>query len=208
MYKIIYINETPLVLIDGTLVKTFAPEIERKLIAKYSGKVKSLLNYVDMLEKSQRYEMVLLHTADVKQLFKDFKTLFKGIKAAGGLVFNQTGEALVIFRRQFWDLPKGKIDKGEKKKAAAVREVQEETGIKNVKLGALIAKTYHTYHDRKNIRILKLTYWYQMETTDTLLIPQTEEDIEIAKWMKIADCLALEAPIYKSVRDVMNLGMK
>ena len=53
------------------------------------------------------------------------------IIAAGGLVTNENNELLMIFRRGKWDLPKGKLDKGETIEECAIREVEEETGIGN-----------------------------------------------------------------------------
>ena len=56
------------------------------------------------------------------------------IEAAGGLVKNENGDYLFIYRNDKWDLPKGKIEKDEKTKVAAVREVEEECGIAVSKL--------------------------------------------------------------------------
>ena len=67
----------------------------------------------------------------------------KTIIAAGGLVENEKGEILMMFRRGFWDLPKGKLDEGESIETCAVREVQEETGLQNVQLIYFLCKTYH-----------------------------------------------------------------
>ncbi len=69
------------------------------------------------------------------------------IIAAGGIVVNPNKEILWIFRRGFWDLPKGKLDPNESIEACAIREVMEETGISNLVLGDLILTTKHLYHD-------------------------------------------------------------
>src|SRR5215469_11706824 len=78
---------------------------------------------------------------------KFLKEIMKKIIAAGGLVFNDKNELLMIFRRGKWDLPKGKLDEGESIEACAVREVQEETGL-NVELQSFIGLTYHEYFDK------------------------------------------------------------
>jgi ADP-ribose pyrophosphatase YjhB (NUDIX family) len=52
----------------------------------------------------------------------------KIVMAAGGLVENEHGEILLIYRKKHWDLPKGKLDAGETLEECAVREVEEETG--------------------------------------------------------------------------------
>ena len=108
----------------------------------------------------------------------------KTIIAAGGLVTNEQGQLLMIFRRGHWDLPKGKLDEGESIEACAVREVQEETGVGNLQLGKLIGKTYHEYFDKwVNEDVIKETWWYEMKAFGKQqLTPQTEEDIEQIVW--------------------------
>src|SRR6185369_1375331 len=106
------------------------------------------------------------------------------IIAAGGLVTNDNNQLLMIFRRGKWDLPKGKLDKGETIEECAVREVEEETGLKNVQLGALIGITYHEYFDRwLKKQAIKESHWYKMKVSgETTLIPQMEEDITEITW--------------------------
>ena len=71
----------------------------------------------------------------------------KKIIAAGGLVLNEKNELLMIFRRNKWDLPKGKLDEGESIEACALREVKEETGLQKLKLEKFIDITFHDYAD-------------------------------------------------------------
>ena len=106
------------------------------------------------------------------------------IIAAGGIVENEQGEILFQFRRGKWDLPKGKLDKGETIEECAVREVEEETGLRNIQLGELIGITNHFYKEKgKNIN--KKTYWFAMKVSGIQkLIPQTEEDILELRWVK------------------------
>ena len=103
-------------------------------------------------------------------------------------------------------MPKGKIDPGETPEQAAVREVQEETGLVNVTLGAFLHHSYHTY-EQKGQRILKKTWWYRMKTTDTQVIPQTEEDIEEIRWVEPKAWLERGVAVYGNIRDVIELGM-
>ena len=202
MYKV-FINETPLIFTNTEGVLPEWKNDDNVLTTKYLGKKKFLHNYIDLLEKSNKYHQVVLFSDDLKALWSDFSSIFKVIEAAGGVVFNEKEEVLVIFRRDFWDLPKGKIDKGESPEEAAVREVQEETGLKNVTLGKHILDTYHTY-ELKGKRILKKTYWYEMKTTDTQLIPQQEEDIEQAEWVVLSDFLNSKPVIYGSILIVLD----
>lgn len=203
MYKI-YINDTPLQLVSTSEIDQLGPADEKNMIARYVGKTKYLLNYIDMLEKTDRFDSITLHTEDVETIWSDFQSLYKKIEAAGGCVFNENEELLVIHRRGFWDLPKGKIDPGESREEAAVREVQEETGIQEIDLGAFIATTLHTYKNRKNKRVLKFTYWYNMKTTATDLTPQAEEDIEKAEWQKVDQFLSSGEPTYKNIIEIVK----
>ncbi|MBW0178324.1 NUDIX domain-containing protein [Sediminibacterium sp.] len=109
----------------------------------------------------------------------------KTIIAAGGLVYNEKDELLMIFRRGKWDLPKGKLDDGETIEDCAIREVMEETGLTTVIRGNLIGITYHQYFDQwLKEEVIKESHWYRMEAPgNQKLIPQTEEDIEIIKWV-------------------------
>jgi len=129
------------------------------------------------------------------------------IIAAGGIVMNPNQEILWIFRRGFWDLPKGKLDPNETIEACAVREVMEETGISHLVLGELILKTTHQYHDKYlNEEVEKTTYWYAM-TTDTFQDgkPQTEEDIEAIAWVKKEDIAPYLAKTYDTIKAVMEV---
>jgi len=129
------------------------------------------------------------------------------IIAAGGIVMNPNQEILWIFRRGFWDLPKGKLDPNETIEACAVREVMEETGISHLVLDELILKTRHQYHDKYlNEEVEKTTYWYAM-TTDTLQDgkPQTEEDIEAIAWVNQADLAPYLAKTYDTIKEVMEV---
>ncbi len=207
MYKI-YINETPLTLREAKDLSDLPKSDEENFVARYPGKSKMLLSYADMLEKSSRFKSVTLYSEDYEKLVRDFESNYKILEAAGGLVFQPNGEALFIFRRGFWDLPKGKIDKGEGREDAAVREVQEETGLNQVDLGEYLGNTYHTYRLTSGKRVLKRTFWYRMSTPETDLVPQTEEDIEKAIWMPVKAALDLQEPIYQNILEVLSWSAK
>ncbi len=162
--------------------KQMAPD---KLVARYSGQRNSLMAYIDMLEKSNKYKSVTLYHEDVEQLFLDFCSYFKIVEAGGGIVENKNKDILMIYRRGAWDLPKGKIDPGETESQAAVREVQEETGLQEIDLGEKIGVTRHVYRNRSGKRCIKLSHWYKMNTSEMILKPQAEEDIEKAIWVEL-----------------------
>jgi mutator protein MutT len=105
------------------------------------------------------------------------------IVAAGGIVENEKGEILLQLRRGKWDLPKGKLDDGETIEECAVREVEEETGLKDIQLGELIGTTTHRYTER-NMDIEKETHWFAMKVNGVQnLVPQLSEDITELKWV-------------------------
>lgn len=176
-------------------------------VAPYLGKKKMLKQYLDLLDKNKNVRAVVIFYENLEVLWEDFQACFKVLEAAGGLVQNAQNELLVFFRRGSWDLPKGKIDPGETPEQAAVREVQEETGLVNLVLGNFIAHTYHTY-ELKGERILKKTWWYRMNTTDTQLVPQVEEDIEEIRWVKPGVWLTSGAAIYPNIRDIVEAFLR
>lgn len=126
------------------------------------------------------------------------------IIAAGGLVFNERNELLMIFRRGKWDLPKGKLDEGESIENCAVREVQEETGLVNIELKKPIGKTYHEYFDKwVGADVIKETWWYLMHVKGIPnLVPQTEEDIESVIW---ADQTKMEDFLKNSYANIVEI---
>jgi len=135
-----------------------------------------------MLNKS--LQKLFLITTEPKSLFNAFRKDYKIVEAAGGLVKDKDNRILFIFRRGKWDLPKGKIEKDERKQHAAMREVIEETGLDTLKIVRRLDKTYHIYTE-KNIHILKKTYWYEMVAIKAgPLHPQTEEDITDIRWVE------------------------
>ena len=131
------------------------------------------------------------------------KSQYKVLKAAGGVVKNIFGQILMMYRLKKWDLPKGKLDKGEGSKIAAIREVEEECGVK-AKLGEKICTTFHTY-TYKNVDILKQTKWYSMDLlNDSKMKPQVEEDIEKLEWMNKNQVKAALINSYSSIRYVLK----
>jgi 8-oxo-dGTP pyrophosphatase MutT (NUDIX family) len=141
--------------------------------------------------------------ADAKAFLKQIKADNKVIVAAGGLVKNENKDFLFIYRNDKWDLPKGKIDKGETIKAAAVREVQEECNITVSKLGDKICKTYHVYFWKDEL-VLKKTHWYKMKAKgQQKLKPQKEEGITDVRWFRQNDIDAIVSNTFPSIMDVL-----
>lgn len=137
-------------------------------------------------------------------IWKEFRKLFVLIRAAGGLVKNSKKEYLLIFRNRMWDLPKGKMDEGEETEETALREVEEECGIKKLKIVKPIGNSYHIY-ELKGKLALKLTYWFEMSCGDDKEpTPQLEEGIEKAIWVKAPMFKQWRRDMYPSVWDILK----
>ena len=105
----------------------------------------------------------------------------------------------MIFRLDKWDFPKGKVEAGEEYAEAAVREVEEETGLKDITLGEPLPSTFHTY-ELHGEPILKETHWYTMRAHSQSLTPQTVEDITQAVWVPIEEVSRKLEESYQSLR--------
>jgi 8-oxo-dGTP pyrophosphatase MutT (NUDIX family) len=147
-------------------------------------------------------------TSDEDATFDQLCKKLTRINAGGGVVTNDNGEILLIYRNGHWDLPKGKQEKGESIESTAVREVEEECGISNLQLKDIICKTYHTYVNKEGELTVKSTYWYQMEYhgKDQTTRPQTEENIEQAIWVKPSELSDYLSNTYLSILEVFSVA--
>ncbi|MBR4114462.1 MAG: NUDIX domain-containing protein [Bacteroidales bacterium] len=175
---------------------------KNEIIYNYKDK-SDILAAIDALAKSPQDSVVLYHE-DCDKLLKSFMACFTYIEAAGGFIRNEAGEYLFIFRRGKWDLPKGKLEVGETPEIAAVREVQEETGLQNVALKNYRCSTWHTY-ELHGKSILKQTYWYDMEATKNQSSkPQTEEEITELQWIAPVEFKKITKNTFPSIISVID----
>lgn len=192
MYKVFY-NEKCITLSDHTLTQAknliFQNESQfDEAIALLQNKVATHVNIFDN---------------NVQKLWEKFQNHFKCIEAAGGLVTNSNGEILFIHRFDKWDLPKGKLEKGESVEIVAVREVEEECGISAPEIQHFITNTYHIYFDQQSI--LKSTYWFRMNYNgNEVLIPQLEEGIGKALWVDPKEIDFVKAQTYANIKLVLE----
>jgi len=153
---------------------------------------------------NEEVKQVYFYNKDEDLLFEYFSSMFKNIEAAGGLVKNENGEYLFIFRNGKWDLPKGKREKGESIKSCAMREVEEECGVKGLAITKKIGSTFHTYYLEERA-VLKQTYWFEMNCTHhTQLEPQLEEGITEVKWINKKDIEMVLENTYDSIKEVLK----
>ena len=203
MFLKIYFDSKPLFLCDS-IDKTIEPFVHHDdAVFIDELDTHTIKTIIHEMQQPQIHAGVFFHP-DLEKLKKALFKKFTLVQAAGGLVSNETKEILMIFRRGMWDLPKGKLDPGETLEDCAVREVEEETGLKNIKLIAPLILTYHTYHEGSKF-ILKESHWYKMSVKgEQQLVPQTEEDIHEIRWFKDAELKPLMKKTYPAIADVLE----
>lgn len=172
MYKV-FVNEKKL------LISKHPEELEKKLGYESFTTLEIAL---DLLENTSVTELNV-YGENIDEIWQEFQKLFRIIEAAGGLVINPEGDMLFIRRLGKWDLPKGKMEKGESREESAVREIEEETGLRDVELIQFINTTYHIYIERNGDKILKCTHWFEMNFNgEDTSKPQIEEGITEVAW--------------------------
>ena len=190
MYKI-FINNKPLF-----LTNVIEKETNFRIYLLESVDIKKLISdmYNDKIQKAYLFDK------DIELILNKLKLKLPIEKAGGGLVYNSKKEVLFIFRNGKWDLPKGGIEKDEKLRETAIREVEEETGIDKLEIVEKLEKTYHIF--KRNGRFkLKITNWYKMKTNSTKIPkPQENEGIECAKWIRQEDIPKLLNNSYENIK--------
>lgn len=181
-----------------------AANIPGTLVVNYDS-AETLLVMMELAHSEPKFfdHTIVLHN-DPSRVLHKVEQLCKVIEAAGGAVRNADGKLLMIYRLDKWDLPKGKLDKGETPEQAALREVEEECGVSGLKIVRPLQPTYHTYKDGEQI-ILKKTWWYEMTTADTRkLVPQTEEGILKCEWRDEKGVAEAMKETFRSVEEVVR----
>jgi 8-oxo-dGTP diphosphatase len=107
------------------------------------------------------------------------------IDAAGGVVVRE-GRVLVVHRPRYddWTFPKGKLDPGESFEEAALREVEEETGVR-CSLGRELPATRYEVRGRPKL----VRYWLMTPEAELEFVPNDETD-EI-RWPTPGEALSL-----------------
>ena len=172
MYKV-FVNDIPIIL-----------SAEKDLGKKYLSiplevtKIKKILKLVG----KGKLKNVNLYHKNEKKLLKILSRKLKVVQAAGGLVENDKGEVLFIYRNGKWDLPKGKLERKESMEECAMREVKEETGIQGLEIVEYMDTTYHVFKRGGKMK-LKETHWYKMKSNyEGPFEPELGEDITKVRW--------------------------
>lgn len=145
-----------------------------------------------------------IYGTDIKHLWKIFRIYFTEVDAAGGLVKHPSGRFLFIEKKGKLDLPKGHVDEGEGPAACAIREVNEECGIKGHRIIRPLNPTYHTYA-WEGISYLKKTHWFLMQYDGEMIRePQIEEGITKVEWLTPDEICTAKGNAWLSLMDVIN----
>ena len=203
MYVKIYFSDKPLFLCDMLTdeIRAYARHDDAVLIDELTPP--AVNSMIHEMRREKVHAGIFVHP-DLNTLKKAFWKKFMLVQAAGGLVTNGEAQWLFMLRRGKWDLPKGKLDPGETLERCAVREVGEETGLKQVRLEGPLPVTYHTY-DENGHHILKETHWYRMTASPEQAVrPQLEEEITELVWAGRDRIGAFVKNTYPSILDVLQ----
>ena len=195
MYKV-FIDQKPVVFIGKE-------ELSTEKFVENAKDVPNLETLIPLLKKASIESPIYLTANNPKKAFKSFFEDYKKIDAAGGIV-KRKEKYLVIKRKGLWDIPKGRIDKGEDSETACVREIMEECGIDGHRIILPLTETYHCmkWNGRPG---LKRTFWYLLEYSGTKkTVPQLKEDITEAKWMSRENLLGIRSNTFGSITEVLD----
>jgi len=197
----IYYNDSLL------LVTSDRAQMNKNFTAIFEGEkeVNKFLNDARILFDGKTNGQILIITNTPRKVLEKLYEQTQLVIAGGGIVFNERNELLMIFRRGKWDLPKGKIETNEEIITGAAREVEEETGVLIETVSEKPVHTYHAY-TLKGKKSVKETSWYEMKAkpNQLQLTPQTEEDIEDVRWVKLKDLKKYKSGCYPLIWDLIN----
>ena len=189
MYKV-FINDKPIILTSSYQnEETFSVQLFKHTV------VDEVIHRL----KNENIEGIVLHCDNLEQDWDNFKNNFKVVVAGGGLVINENQDILFIYRNHKWDLPKGRIEKGESIDTTAIREVEEECGIKDIQIRQKLITTWHIYF--QNQYCLKETHWFLMDSNyKGELKPQVEEGITEVKFIPNTDMNSVIDNSYSNIK--------
>lgn len=168
------------------------------------GELKKFLT--DFENTPDRGEAIIYHH-NQHELFQRFRSCYKNLLAAGGLIWNaEKTHFLSMYRLGRPDLPKGKVEKEETFEMAATREVKEECGITEPEITTKIGSSFHIYQINQQ-SILKETKWFEMVYHGTATpVPQEEENISEIKWTAKEDLREFAEKTYPSIKEMLMKG--
>ncbi len=157
------------------------------------------------VSKKATFPLVILLLGNPDNILKRVVSEFHYQVAAGGIVENKNGNILLMKRLGKWDLPKGKLNRGENIEQCAIREINEETGARKLSILSSFEETYHTYY-RGGKWIIKHTHWYIVKCEkDDKLKPQKSEDIEHVEWIDPNEISLKKMNTYPAIRRLLKV---
>lgn len=196
------------VFIDNSVIDFL--DSEQKVPSKgYDLVVNSLENdlstLLDQFDFSASKVCLLVVYDDFELAFNQVFHAYEFMDAAGGIV-KCNRRYLFIERHGMWDIPKGKLDSNEQPWEAAVREIEEECGIKNPVIDHLLGITFHTYSYMGRLTIKK-NWWYALNYSGSMeVFPQEEESITQAIWIEKDEWDLIRSNTYESIQEVLRLA--
>lgn len=195
MYKV-FVNDRPIIFTSSLTKEEDYPLLNVKNIT---------INNVIKQVKTGKLKGVLLYSDNLQNYWEFFCEKYNVIEAGGGLVVNEEEELLFIYRGNKWDLPKGRIEKGEQIEETAIREVEEECGITEVYIKQFLVHTYHFYIEEGKMRLKKI-HWYLMYTKyNGVLKPLKSEGIKKAMFVNEEELSTILQNTYTNVKTVYNV---
>jgi 8-oxo-dGTP pyrophosphatase MutT (NUDIX family) len=189
--------QTKIFFTDKALILTDTPvEVEGAVRLPSSE-----LSKANVLKIFETTNSIIVCDEAIEAVKERFFGEFKYVLAAGGVVRNERGESLMIYRNHRWDLPKGHVDGEESDEECAVREIAEETGVEGAKIVRFLCNTLHSF-DVYGVWEIKRTAWYELEADTTETKPQAEEGISCAKWCSEEEVAENLKATYPTIREV------
>jgi ADP-ribose pyrophosphatase YjhB (NUDIX family) len=182
-------------------------DLNNSRVSIVESKILSFDNYADFLKILPSSSIIFVLCENVEYSWRQFLKAFEKVEAAGGIV-DCENSFLAIFRNEKWDLPKGKLEKNEDPILGAMREIEEECGVKHLQYVKPLTVTYHTY-EYKGSPVLKKTFWYQFHLTEKQrLTPQIDEGITQAVWFEEENISVFLNNTFTSIEAVLkNCGI-
>lgn len=208
MYKVFFNGST--IQIGGGSKKSSKNNIVQTVDCKDCGFVRQMISEIESSGKAIHF---VIQNKEIGKLWDCFKSQFSEIPAAGGLVQNDSRYLLFIRRLGLWDLPKGKIEKGETPEDAAIREVEEECGVSGLQIIRQLDSTFHIYRSPylnfPDNLVLKETKWFLMTCVgDQTLVPQVGEHIDEVKWFAPNDLDKVMQITYLSLQEFLTKTLR
>lgn len=183
------------------------------VVVNANHKMATRLNCMLYIINHIEYEGKPAFTPDLEGKDNVFLRRLGKIHSTGGIVVNDRFEVLLIFKRNKWDLPKGRVENFERIWECARREVEEETGLDDENLEVIddLIPTYHvTSHD--DVKYIKKTHWFFMRYTgrDVGFTPEIAEGIVHCRWVPVweLDEYMNKGRMHKRIEYLMDYWLK